>query len=356
VSDLKKYLTHLPPFLLVTLMFISGLGLVVSDRAQAQSTPNRVGLVIQFKDSSIQKKCVEIDGDQAKGYDVLINAGLSIITDFNPVYGAGVCKIGNDGCNAGEDCFCDMPNYWSYWHLGLDDEGQPAWKYSPLGASSYTVQAGDVEGWHYGMMAPPSEIPSFEQICAAPTATLAAIAPTATYPPTQVSIPPTTPPKWATAVIIGPTPEMIPPTQPAPPTAASQVIPPTSAPAPTNAPQALQPTQQEQAAPTEQLAEASPTWSATQASTATPVITTSQEKQPTPTEAHASRLAMQEEQATPVDSSAPAAPVPASQADPSTGASKWLLIFGGLAGIGSFIGFFLVLLGGLLAVIFIRRR
>jgi len=354
----------LPLSTLIVIALISGMGSTIYQSANAQSNPNRVGLVIQFKDGSIIKQCVEIEDAQGNGSDALVNAGLSIVYDFNAQLGAGVCKIENDGCDASEKCFCDSPNYWSYWHLGLNDQGQPAWEYSVLGASSYTVQAGDVEGWHYGMMAPPSEIPSFEQICAAPTATLAAVMPTATYPPTQVIIPPTTPPKWATAVIIGPTPEPLSPIKSAPTTAPTMAIPPTTAPTPTEALNALPPVVEGQHTATQQSAPTSPAWTATQPSANEPVMDTPIELEstglvaPTLTEAHTSRLAMQEEQATPVDSSIvqSADPAEAAETDPSTGVSKWVLIFGGLAGVGSFIGFFLALLGGLLAVTFLRRR
>ncbi len=362
MKKLRFQLNLLPLSVLVAIGLIGGMSSTIIQSASAQANPTQVGLVIQFKDGLILKKCVDIEGEQATGYDVLINAGLAIVADFDPNMGAGVCKIENDGCSAAEACFCDFPNYWSYWHLGVNDQGLPSWKYSNLGASSYTVRAGDVEGWHYyNMMAPPDEMPSFEQICAAPTATLAAAAPTATQTsqqPTQISIPPTTPPKWATAVIIGPTPEPLSPTHPAPATAAKTAILPTATPAPTENLETLQSAAEGLSTATPQSGQASPTWTTTQLTKTEAAIETFKELKPSPTDILSSRVAMQAEQATPVDlsSAQPAAPVEAAPTDPAVGVPKWLLIFGGLAGLGSFVGFFLVLLGGLLAVIFLRRR
>ncbi|MGC8878861.1 MAG: hypothetical protein ACP5R2_06535 [Anaerolineae bacterium] len=138
-----------------------------TDRIGAQS-PNRVGLVVVHDGKTI-KKCVEFYEEQISGYEVLERSGLTLIP-MGSAMGAAICSLDNRGCNyPAEDCFCQCQGtpclYWSYWHLV---DGQ--WQYSSLGASSYWVRNGDVEGWVWGEgeygrsgQKPPSM--RFEDIC-----------------------------------------------------------------------------------------------------------------------------------------------------------------------------------------------
>lgn len=43
---------------------------------------------------------------------------------------------------------------WAYWHM------RGGWVFSPVGASSYSVRQGDVDGWAYGAQTSPSMPPS----------------------------------------------------------------------------------------------------------------------------------------------------------------------------------------------------
>lgn len=140
------------------LIFILLLGFVNLPNSSAQE-PNRVGLVVQFGDGSTATRCISFAGQSITGYEVLHRSGLSILEAFDSLQGAAICKIGGDGCPA-DDCFCAMPDYWSYWHL----QGG-SWVYAPSGSSSYQVQNGAVEGWHWSQGNPPS-VMTFDQICA----------------------------------------------------------------------------------------------------------------------------------------------------------------------------------------------
>ena len=132
---------------------------------QAQQ-PNQVGLVIQFGDGDLTTRCIEFNESEISGHEVLQRAGLDdLIVNFDSGMGAGICSIEGEGCPADSCLTCDVPNYWSYWHLSGG-----SWTYSQQGASSHTVQQGDVEGWRWGEGDPPPVIP-FDQICAAPTST-----------------------------------------------------------------------------------------------------------------------------------------------------------------------------------------
>jgi hypothetical protein len=152
--------------------------------AVAQDSTRQAGLVVQFPEGEPFTACVDLGPDgEATGEEVLRAAGFSTIIDYSSGYGGGtVCKIADQGCDfPAEACFCqctmkpgDPCIYWTYFHLV---DGQ--WRYANIGASGYTVRAGDVEGWVWGPggtasgVMPPAV--TFEQLCGA-----AATAPTAT--------------------------------------------------------------------------------------------------------------------------------------------------------------------------------
>jgi len=159
----------------------------------AQATTHRAGLVVRFGDGSVITRCVSFGEPSLTGAELLMRAGLSVVFDLNSSIGAGVCKIGNQGCDRGKSCFCQCEGstcaYWQYFHLQSG-----AWKYSNLGAGVYQVYDGAVEGWAWGNnVAPP--VMSLDQICAAPAPVNAS--PTPTHAPSA----PTTTPRPATPTV-----------------------------------------------------------------------------------------------------------------------------------------------------------
>ena len=180
--------------------------------ANAQGKVHRAGLIVRFGDNSLVTRCVTFTEQNITGLEVLTRAGLSIVVDAGSSIGAGVCKIGRDGCDRGKSCFCQCEGstcaYWQYFHLA-----NGAWKYSNLGAGLYQVNDGAVEGWAWGKNAAPP-IMSLDQLCAAgaaapaqvaPTATaLATASTTATRPAATLTPIPTTTPQ-ATAPMVAPT-------------------------------------------------------------------------------------------------------------------------------------------------------
>lgn len=175
--------------LLLVLMLAAGL-------TTAQGPYNEyAGLVVDFGDGTIYTACVDLGPDgQATGEEVLRAAGLDILVEYSPMGGA-ICKISGEsdtqGCDfPAEPCWCECMGspcvYWAYHHLV---DGQ--WEYSTVGASTYVVHGGDVEGWAWGagtlsQGAQPPVIP-FEDLCATATAT-----PTATHTPSPTTPPPPT--------------------------------------------------------------------------------------------------------------------------------------------------------------------
>ena len=157
--------------------------------------PIRVGLYVQFEDGSSLTRCVELDaakytaGKEATGLDVLRQSGLHLIFETGGGFGTKICKLDKTGCNyPAEDCFCRCLGtpcqYWTYWYAA---EGK--WKYSSQGASSHTVEDGDVEGWVWGSgkNLPPADVLA-AGICSAPATLTPApppSAPTPTPPPSD---------------------------------------------------------------------------------------------------------------------------------------------------------------------------
>lgn len=184
----------------ILLSVLAALLMMLSPVKARSSTPNRVALVIRFGDGSTHTQCIEFNEPQISGLDVLMRSGLNIV--YQPSGSmAAVCKIQDDGCNyPAQPCFCQCSDgssclYWSYWHL---KDG--AWQYSQLGASSYMVSNGDIEGWVWGIGSPASApqppMVDFNSICAPP--------PTTTPLPTDTSLPTDTPTAPPTATPVPP--------------------------------------------------------------------------------------------------------------------------------------------------------
>lgn len=126
-------------------------------RAHAQQS-SQVGLVVGFGDGSYATECISFTNTAITGYDVLMRSDLDVSTN-----GGAICQIEETGCPP-EDCFCSIPDYWSYWHLDKETE---TWKYSTSGARSVLVHDGDVEGWSWGPEPPPA-LP-FHHVCSLPS-------------------------------------------------------------------------------------------------------------------------------------------------------------------------------------------
>lgn len=191
-----------------------GLFLLLGSGAVQANDPPQVGLVVVHGDGHVTTQCVDIGAAEVDGYQVLEQSGLDLNIDAGNSLGVTVCRLDGEGCGyPQEDCFCQCQDsqscvYWSYWHLV-----NGSWEYSAIGASTYTVHAGAVEGWVWGKGKmgssadrKPPQI-SFEEICAPP--------PTDTPTPTATPSPTVTP------------------TPTALPTATSTPVPPTITPSPT---------------------------------------------------------------------------------------------------------------------------
>jgi hypothetical protein len=151
----------------ILLVILGGLSLSVA----SADGPIQVGLYIQYEDGSTLTQCVEPDGPDATGLDVLREAELDLVFETGGFLGTAICKIGETGCDyPTQDCFCQclgiQCQYWTYWFV---DKG--GWRLSPMGVSARVLTDGDVDGWVWGdgETAPPEGL-LIEDICAnAPT-------------------------------------------------------------------------------------------------------------------------------------------------------------------------------------------
>jgi hypothetical protein len=175
---------------LPALMLLLALGGVQG--TSAQGAQNRAGLVVQFGDGTVRSYCIAFDGESIAGMDLLLRSGLEVVAEGYGALGGQVCKIGGEGCDyPGELCACKSfgPNgvYWTYHHLRAG-----VWKTSSLGASSYRVRNGEVDGWAWSSGKGPRVL-TFEQICGVsqppPTSTPKPKAPTSTPRPQPTSTP-----------------------------------------------------------------------------------------------------------------------------------------------------------------------
>jgi hypothetical protein len=147
-----RKIRYIPLTLVVLLTFLSRAG---SPTTHAQQT-NRAGLVVGFGDGTVIGRCIVFSESDISGYEMLMRSDLDVAAN-----GGAVCGIEGTGCPA-SDCFCAVPDYWSYWHLV-----NGAWRYSESGALLTTVHDGDVEGWNWGAEPPPTLL--FHQICSTST-------------------------------------------------------------------------------------------------------------------------------------------------------------------------------------------
>jgi hypothetical protein len=124
----------------------------------AAPVESRAALVVTMPDGSSLQRCVTFSGASITGFELLQSSGLQLETAFDPAMGPAVCQVEGQGCPS-NDCFCSMPDYWSYWHVANGE-----WGYAAVGAGTFEVEDGTLEGWSWGDT-PPIRT-SFAEICA----------------------------------------------------------------------------------------------------------------------------------------------------------------------------------------------
>jgi hypothetical protein len=111
--------------------------------ALAQGATKRVGLVVHFSNGSEHLQIVTVPA-AANALDALKASSLTI-EYADSSYGPSLCRIGADGCPAG-NCFCDPTAFWAFWTLNAAGNG---WDASPVGVGAYTPKDKDVIGFSW---------------------------------------------------------------------------------------------------------------------------------------------------------------------------------------------------------------
>jgi hypothetical protein len=166
--------------------------------------PGQAGLVVQFDETRVETRCLEVPAEGAKGVDLLNASGLEVVADVSSGMGISVCQVEGQGCAyPAQHCFCQCMGggecaYWNYFYR---EPGAETWTYSPLGAVLHTVLPGSVEAWVWGDgHTPPSVDLTFEAVCqpaaqatGTPTSQPTAAAPSSTPAPVADASPAVTP-------------------------------------------------------------------------------------------------------------------------------------------------------------------
>jgi catechol 2,3-dioxygenase-like lactoylglutathione lyase family enzyme len=114
---------------------------------------HHAGLVVRDAEGRVTYAWVPFAEKEIDGIDLLRRSGLPVVTVGFGALGDGVCSIAGQGCGVAEcrrtvcqGSAADAP-YWQYFE---QDPVDPAvWTWQPLGASSSTVEDGDVFGWSW---------------------------------------------------------------------------------------------------------------------------------------------------------------------------------------------------------------
>lgn len=124
---------------------------------------NRAGLIVVHGDGRVLTRCVTFTEDSISGVALLQRSGLAVDANTGPM-GSAVCTINSEGCPA-NDCFCQCKSnpctYWNYFHRNVDG----SWAYSGMGAATWTVSHGDIDGWVWGDGSAPPPALAFDAIC-----------------------------------------------------------------------------------------------------------------------------------------------------------------------------------------------
>jgi hypothetical protein len=119
----------------------------------ADEEPHHAGLVVHDAQGRLTYAWVPFSEEEIDGIDLLHRSGIPVVTVGFGALGEGVCSIAGQGCGVAEcrriDCQASAADA-SYWQYLQQDSSDPAdWTWQPLGASSSTVEDGDVFGWSW---------------------------------------------------------------------------------------------------------------------------------------------------------------------------------------------------------------
>jgi hypothetical protein len=151
-------MTRAARLVVATVAFIAAVAIAgpIATSGAADSTTTAVIVI----DTGTAVRAVTLDvGGGMSGLAALQRVASVTIYGFGGIGGA-VCAIDGVGNEATQSSCLVGPNgaYWAYFHSG---GGASSWSYSPVGAGSFVLHGGDVDGWRYGTGQRPAAPPVF---------------------------------------------------------------------------------------------------------------------------------------------------------------------------------------------------
>jgi|SRR3990170_230224 len=134
----------------------------------------RAGLVVGYPDGSFATTCVDFEGAEVSGEELLRSSGIPVAMDRANPMGPMVCSIGGEGCDfPSEGCLCACRgtggcSYWAYLNWRPPD----GWSYGVQGAGQRRLSDGDMDAWIWleralpgdDLPRPPAEF-TFDTVC-----------------------------------------------------------------------------------------------------------------------------------------------------------------------------------------------
>jgi hypothetical protein len=155
--------------LLVVFVALIGAATTGSARAAVAADTGTTTAVIVI-DTGTSVRAITVDVGSGTSGLAALQRVANVTTLAFAGNGGAVCAIDGVGNDASPSSCLVGPNsqYWAYFH---SSGGATSWTYSPVGAGSYTVHGGDVEGWRYGTGQKPGSSPAFcDYVTCAPPA------------------------------------------------------------------------------------------------------------------------------------------------------------------------------------------
>ena len=122
----------------VLFLLLASVLLIASPALAETPATKQVGLVIAFPGGVVHQEIITVPA-AASTYEILQAASIELAS-ADSGFGPAVCGINNVGCPA-DNCFCDMANYWAYYHLsGVE------WVAAMVGVGSHVPADRAVEG------------------------------------------------------------------------------------------------------------------------------------------------------------------------------------------------------------------
>jgi hypothetical protein len=152
------------------------LGLLAFAHATHASNVHHAALLIEHSSGRILTRCVSFLEDQISGFQLVQRSGVEYQAQPFGSMGEAICQLDYEPQPVPSNCL-GTGAYWQYYH-----RTPGGWTQSSVGASTWMLHDGDMDGWHYAAAAGQPPNVTYDAVCGAPSASVTA-APTRTSAP-----------------------------------------------------------------------------------------------------------------------------------------------------------------------------